>query len=564
MTSRLKLRGYQRAAIDAVYAAWGSGMRRPAIELPTGMGKTVIFGTMADEWIGGTSWVQERPDGAVLVLVHRDELATQAAEKIHMINPDLHVGVVKAGRNDVDAQVIIGSVQTLARRNRLVQLPRIGLVIVDEAHHAAADSYIKILTHVGAFNGSAARPDGARHGRGALAVGVTATMSRNDSRGLGRVWQEIVYTRDIPYGIEHGHLTDVRGFAVTVDGLDLNTVARSGGDYREGSLGDALAESGAGAVIAQKYREHAPDRQGVLFAPTVATAHSIAEDFNSAGIPTAVVTGSTSREDRALAYKRVRAGDTQVLANCMVLTEGFDMPQLSCAVIARPTTSQALYVQMVGRVLRPYPNKTDALVLDVMGVSSRLKLASLADLSDRWPEPRDGESLTEAMLREQGELAEKAAAKERRRLSGKIASFEVDLFHASESVWLKTHKGVWFIPTRSATVFLWPDGVDDSGQETWKIGQCGVYDARGGQWLQGGLTQTYAMAIAEGVAGDLDPTVSNKTRSWRRTPVSDGQKVLAARYGIELERDGEPLRKGELSDLISVHIASRFLDRTVK
>lgn len=551
MTALLKLRPYQREAIDATYAAWGSGMRRPAIELPTGLGKTVIFATMADEWIRA----DDNPD-AVLVLVHRDELATQAAEKIHMVNPDLSVGIVKAGRNDVDAQVIIGSVQTLARESRRRQLPRIGLVIVDEAHHGAADSYIKILEHVGAFKDL---PLG-----GAFAVGVTATMSRNDTRGLGRVWQGIVYQKDIPYGIENGYLTDVRGFGVTVDGLDLSAVAKSGGDYQDGALGDALAQCGAGAVIAQKYREHAPDRQGVLFAPTVATATQFAEDFNAAGIPTEVITGSTPREDRALAYKRTRAGDTQVLANCMVLTEGFDMPQLSCAVLARPTTSQALYVQMVGRVLRPHPGKTDALVLDVMGISSRLKLASMADLSDRWPEPRDGESLAEAMLREQAENAERATQKERRRLSGQIASFEVDLFHRSESVWLRTHKGVWFIPTRSATIFLWPDGTDEAGMETWKIGQCGVYDARGGQWLQDGLTQEYAMAIAERAANDLDPTVSNKTRSWRRTPPSDGQVGLAVRYGIELERDGEPLRKGELSDLISVHIASRILDRTVR
>lgn len=548
----LKLRPYQVESQEAIWAAWDRGVRRPALVLPTGMGKTVIFASLADDFI------KRRPDaGPVLILVHRDELIQQAKAKIHALAPRLRVGIVKAAKNEIFADVIIASVQTLAREKRRMMLPRrIGLVIVDEAHHAAAASYKAVLEHAGCFN-----PLGPAEIPGAVALGVTATMSRNDRLGLGDVWEEVVYKKDIQYGILNGFLTDVRGKTVMVDDLDLGSVARTRGDYAESALGDALTDSGAGVVAAEKYKELAGDRQGVAFWPTVATAYGMAEDFLAAGIPTEVITGKTPHEERELIYKRVRAGETQVLSNCMVLTEGFDMPQLGCAVIGRPTTSQALYVQMVGRVLRPWPGKVDALVLDVMGVSTKLALASIVDLSETRVRPKDDETLAEAMEREAKEAeeagesyAEEAKGK-RIRLSGQVDVKDVDLFHGSASSWLKTRAGVWFVPTREFTFFLWPDDGD-----TWKVGRSSVHSTKGGIWLERELPQEMALAIAEQHAKEADPSVSQRGASWRKDKHgSPAQISLAQSVGI---RDAAEMRKSDLSNAISIHYASKLLDKT--
>lgn len=534
----LPLRGYQSDALEALEADWRSGLTRLAVVLPTGMGKTVVFAHLIKEALDRY--------GRVLVMVHREELAQQAKDKIHSVAPGLRVGIVKAERNEVDADVIVASVQTLARRGRREQIPAdsIGLVVVDECHHAAARTWVEVLTYFGSFAGT-------------RTAGFTATMSREDGRGLGDIWQKVSMTRDIMYGIQNGYLTDVRGKSVTVDGLDLGTVARSRGDYQDGALGDAMEASGAGGVIAQAYAEHAADRQGVLFAPTVSSALAFAADLTYAGIETDVITGNTPREDRELSYKRFAAGDVQVLSNCMVLTEGWDAPWASCAVIARPTQSVGLYIQMVGRVLRPWAagGKRDALVLDVVGVTGRHALKSIVDLTTSDLTLVDGESLAEGTIRD---IKEKGARPAATALSGVIGHEEVDLFHRSTSVWLQTYGGIWFIPTTDWTYFLWPE----ANGITWKVGRKPTWRNRGmtGAWLQEELTLEYAMAWGEQDAAEVDPSISRKTASWRRqsNKPTDGQIGLLARYKLPFT---EGMSRSEASDLISIHMASRDLDR---
>jgi superfamily II DNA or RNA helicase len=168
----LSLRPYQEEAIAAVEAALGRGVRRPLIVLPTGTGKTICFAALI-----------ARRGGSALVLAHRDELLRQAADKLAVADPTLALGVgfVAAERDDVHAPVVVGSVQTLARTRRLQRLPRhFDTVVVDEAHHASARSYRRILAHVE---------------RSPLILGVTATPQRSDRQQLGEVWEQIVYQR---------------------------------------------------------------------------------------------------------------------------------------------------------------------------------------------------------------------------------------------------------------------------------------------------------------------------------------------------------------------------------
>jgi superfamily II DNA or RNA helicase len=547
----LPLRDYQRQAIDAVFRAHADGMRRPAVVLSTGAGKTVIFSHMASEF-------HARTGRRVLVLVHRDELADQALAKLRAIAPHLSAGKVKAGENQVDAHVVVASVQTIVRPARMASLLEsqqryrsFGLVITDEAHHGVAPSYQRIY---------AALPD-------AVHAGFTATMARGDGIGLGSVWEDVVYTKSLAYMISKGYLVQPVGRSVAVDDLDLSAVKQSRGDYQSGSLGSALEESHALAQIAAAYRAYAADRPGVVFTPTVATAHGAAKELEALGLRSAVVTGETPRDERRRIFADYAARRVQVLANCMVLTEGWDAPLASCAVIARPTASQPLYVQMVGRVLRPFPGKADALVLDVVGASETNKLATLVDLEEGlFPERKPcrtcwevpcvcpckgcgGPKPCRACVEEEGSGAAADLV-----LKGTGAA--IDLFASSRSAWLQTRRGVWFIPTGDSHVVLWPqaDGA-------WTVAD--VPKAGAWQRLHEGVDLEAAMSWGEVEAEDRDDGpfgfIANRGASWRwrKTAPSQAQLDKAARLRIVHAPD---VTKAELSDMISVAVASRLID----
>jgi ATP-dependent helicase IRC3 len=537
---QLELRDYQSETLDAVQGAWARDLNRPAVVLPTGSGKTVIFAELVRIlWKLGIKTV---------VLVHRDELVNQAEEKLFNAMPDAKIGVVKAERNEVDAEVLVASVQTLSRETRRDQLTGVGAIIVDEAHHAVAPSYRKIMEHYGCYP-----EDGAK---GIPTVGFTATLARGDNKGLGNVWPEVVYERDIEWMCERGYLVWPRGIKVDIDGLDLTTVARSRGDYQDNDLGRALVSVGAGGHIAKAINEHVPGQPGVVFAPSVDSANAFAEDLNDAGIPAEVVVGTTPLEDRKAIYQRVYDGTTQVLVNCMVLTEGFDLPKLSWTV-PRPTSNPVLYTQIVGRVLRPWPGKSEAIVLDMFGTAGKHRLVTLKDLSKY--SPRDGETMKEAKERHQRELLEKGE------VSGVQTAEEFDLFDRSKSAWLQTYAGLWFVPTRAKVIFLWP-----TGDGHFLIGRCDNRTTEGGEWFSRGqfrrimardadrLQLDYAMSWAEQAAREIDPSVSNREAAWRVNRAKPSPEQVKIANWQKIPYQG--LSKAELSDKLSIHFASRLLD----
>lgn len=536
-------REYQTEAREASNTFWDTAGRRGATVLPTGMGKTVIFAHMCVEHL------YRHP----LILVHRDELIGQAAEKLHSIAPDLTIGVIKAGRNEIGRDVTIASVQTLSRINRLSTLnPKMfGLIIVDEAHHAAADTYVRILKYFGGFE------PGCGLSNGTLVAGFSATLSRNDSRGLGDVWQKVTYKKDILWGIRNKFLSDVKGKRVVVEGLDLSKVRKTGKDFSDGALGEALHSVGIGSAVYQAYVEHAPGRQAVAFLPTVATAYEVAEYCHERGVRAACVTGGTSKEDRNLIYKMVRANEIDILVNCMVLTEGFDIPQLDCVIIARPTQSAPLYVQMVGRGMRMFPGKEYCLVLDLVGASEDNRLATLADLSESLHvKPRDGESLDEAKKREEDDSPQPVTADDARILS----VHDIDLFSSRTSAWLRTDRGYWFIPAGQRIYAVLPE---DSAETRFTVGYfwngMGQRDASGK--LAAGVSLEYGMAWAESEADSFEPMTARSGASWRkkkREPATDKQMNLARRVGVP-NPDG--MTKVELSDAISIVLASNRIDR---
>ena len=547
----IRLRDYQREGIDAVFKAHEEGIRRPALVMATGLGKTVLFAHLVKEFT-------ERTGLRALILVHRDELADQALNKIRSIAPELEIGKVKAVDDQVGAQVMVGSVQTLARKERALRLldaqtyaGNIGLVIVDECHHAAATSYRNLLASLSCFD-----PDSP-----VRALGVTATLARGDGRGLGDIWEEVVFTRSTLWGISQGYLTDVRARQIDLEDLDLKSVKKSGGDYSAKSLGEALMDADAPRVVQQVLSQHAADRRSIIvFTPTVAVAEAI-----SAGLPdSAVVQAATPREERLHIYEQFRTGRLRSIINCAVLTEGFDAPHTDCIVVARPTQSEVLFQQMVGRGLRPSPQtgKSDALVLILSGSGGSIR--TLIDLEPDVVVPvKDGESLAEAYERQEQireEMEDKRARREKANpLRFQLKHKDLDLFKASPAYqWLRTAKGVQFVPLGSnGLILLWPcadtEGLWDvvwvpEGREPW-------------QRLHTCLDLGMAMAWGESEADARSTLNTGKAASWRKKPASEAQ----IRYAGQLRQTVEPgMRAGDVGDLISIALASRKVDRFAK
>ncbi len=355
------LRPYQRDAVDAVLSARRRGTRRMVVCLPTGAGKTVVFAHLAR--------LATRP---VLVIAHREELLSQARSKLERaLGPGAVVSIEQGARRaDAGARVAVCSVRSLRpeRLARLVAGREPGLVIYDECHHAAADDNLRVLRALGCFE-----PDWP----GTL-VGFTATTARGDGRGLDDVFEEIVYARTLPEMVADGYLCPLRGYRIAT-GADLTRVSGGGADFRDDELAEAVDIEERNALVARSIQELARDRRTIAFCVTVAHARNLRRALRALGVRAGMVYGEMPADERAATLRDFAEGRLQALTNVAVLTEGFDDPGVSCVAMARPTRSEGLYAQCVGRGTRLHPEKRDCLVLDFVDASS-LSLCTLPSL----------------------------------------------------------------------------------------------------------------------------------------------------------------------------------------
>jgi superfamily II DNA or RNA helicase len=520
----LILRPYQHAGLAAIEAALERGVTRQCLVWPTGAGKTIVFAVAI-----------ARRGGRALVLVHRDELVQQTIDKFHLIAPDLRVGVVKAERNELDADVVVASVQTVSREARLRQLfATFDTVVVDEAHHAVAETYQRIIDHLTADTAP-------------LLLGVTATPDRLDKLGLQYVFDEIVHQVGLLELMHDGYLTDVRALRIRLS-VDLSHVTRRNGDLAEGELAEVLSRANAPRHVANAYLEHARDRSGVVFTPSVALAHETATALSEAGISAEALDGTTPIEARRAMLRRLATGQTQVLANCMVLTEGFDEPRVACIVNARPTESRALYQQMIGRGLRPYPGKTDCLVLDLVANSTRHELVTAASLFGLDP----NDVATVGVLE-----AEVAATANRRRrgavdVDGELVAETVDLLASRPLAWLQlrgTQVYALELDDRQGYVY-----VEPSEDGLWSV-LFHPTTAWGTtlQSLHAGVAADWALGLGESYARQHSaPALLMRNLYWRSKPPSDQQASQFMRMRWPL-----PMTRGEAKDYASRHYAEQ-------
>lgn len=361
----LDLRPYQSEALEKIRQAYKNGRRRVIVSLPTGTGKTVVFAHFPRYF-----QMKKR----LLVLAHREELLLQARDKFLSLDPELTVGIEQSSsRAPSDAKVVIASVPTLGRAGgtRLTQLnpEEFFLIVVDEAHHAVAPTYQRIFDHFGLF-----APDTSRY-----LVGFTATPRRGDKQGLGAVFQEICYARDLREMIADRYLCPITGWRVN-SGTSLDNVKIRHGDFVESQLAEAVNTVDRNNLLCAAYMKLAKGRRAIVFCVNVAHAIDVCEAFTAAGMRAAAVWGDMSPEDRRATLARFSAGEIDVVTNCNVLTEGFDEPRVGAVIMARPTRSRLLYTQMVGRGTRLHPDKKDLTVIDIADNSKAHQLPGLNDL----------------------------------------------------------------------------------------------------------------------------------------------------------------------------------------
>ncbi len=357
---RFQLRPYQQDAIQSVIEARRRGVRRMVIALPTGAGKTVIFSRLA-----------AMANRKVLVLAHRAELLQQAKEKLERtLDGQGVVDIEQASSRATDeAKIVVASLRSL-HAERLASLRAqhdFGLVIYDECHHAPAEDNQRILRELGVFESD---------WTGTL-LGFTATTMRGDGKGLDEVFEEIVYSRDLPEMIRDGYLVTLRGYRISTH-ADLQHIGGSG-DFDIEELEEAVNIEDRNALVARSIQELARDRRTIVFCVTVAHARNLARALAVLGVPSGLIHGEMKAEDRADVLARFRSGEIQAITNVAVLTEGFDDPGVSCIAMARPTRSVGLYSQCAGRGTRLYPGKEDCLILDFVDVSA-MSLVTLPSL----------------------------------------------------------------------------------------------------------------------------------------------------------------------------------------
>lgn len=329
------LRPYQSGAIDRARQSVIAGHRRIVLVAPTGSGKTQVA-------VGIAQGAIERGN-KVLFMAHREELVAQASARLDSV--DIDHGIIMAGNKRVrpECQVQVGSVFTLVRR----RLPDASVVILDEAHHANAASFKKILeTYPEAFH-----------------IGLTATPYRLDGQGLGFFYTNLIEVVTISDLILEKLLVSPREFAPSAP--DMTKVHVIAGDFNEAEATAVMMDPVLIGDIVTWWKKLAEGRTTVCFATSVAHSQAIVQSFLDAGVAAAHIDGNTPKEERREVLARLADGRVTIVSNCNILTEGWDLPACSAVILARPTLSKSLYKQMVGRGLRGgVDGKDDCIVLD--------------------------------------------------------------------------------------------------------------------------------------------------------------------------------------------------------
>ena len=338
----MNLRPYQNKAIEDIRHHFSRGKKRILLVAPTGSGKTVIASSMMQK-------AKERSKFNLFV-AHRRELVMQCSRKLSDFG--LNHGVIMAQKSpNMMADIQVASIQTFASRKDRDDFikPKADVIILDEAHRSVSGQFQELIK---------VYPN-------AFIIGLTATPCRNDGRGLGNVYEELVEAGSIKELTKLGYLVPNRIVAPTIP--DLQKIRIVAGDYEKKALTKKMNTAKLVGDIVSHWIKYGENRATVVFATSIAHSKHIANIFRQNGVPSGHIDSEQNELERETQLANLNSGKIKVLSNCQILTEGWDQPKISCVIIARPTKSYPMYLQMVGRTLRPYPNKKDTLIIDHSG-----------------------------------------------------------------------------------------------------------------------------------------------------------------------------------------------------
>ncbi|TVY46911.1 putative mitochondrial ATP-dependent helicase [Lachnellula occidentalis] len=353
---KIRLRQYQEECIQAVLSHLEKGDKRLGISLATGSGKTVIFTQLIDR-------VKPHAQGAdqTLILAHRQELVEQAARHCTNAYPTKSVEIeMSSMRASGSADITVASIQSITSGDRISKFnpSRFKLVLVDEAHHIVAPGYMRALEHFGLSKAQASSP---------ALVGVSATLSRFDGLRLGAAIDQIVYHKDYIDMIGEKWLSDVI-FTTVHTKADISKVKKgANGDFKAGELSGVVNTDEINKVTVRSWLAKTEGRKSTLvFCVDLAHVEGLTNTFRQHGIDARFITGDTPKPERSSRLDAFKRGDFPVLVNCGVFTEGTDIPNIDCVLLARPTKSRNLLVQMIGRGMRLHPGKKDCHIIDMV------------------------------------------------------------------------------------------------------------------------------------------------------------------------------------------------------
>ncbi|MBK8483152.1 MAG: DEAD/DEAH box helicase [Saprospiraceae bacterium] len=329
----ITLRPYQLEAIDKIFQKWHSGFRSILFQMPTGTGKTILFADIVRQ--------EFQKEKKILIVVHKKELLNQAKDEL--INLSIDFGIIMAGEIPDNSKIVqIASIQTLSKRD----YPDADLIIIDESHHGVAKTYKELWDIY---------PN-------AKFLGVTATPIRLNGDGFDDLFDELITSDSIQKFISKGFLVPVTHFVCSTP--DLSKIKLRIGDYDKLPLSHIMMQDFIMSDLVRSYREKCPGKSAIVFAVNVEHSKQIAAVYNRAGISAAHIDSSTPALEREKILTDFRNKKIKIVSNVEIITEGFDFPECEVVQLARPTKSLALYLQMVGRVMRPAVGKTEGIVLD--------------------------------------------------------------------------------------------------------------------------------------------------------------------------------------------------------
>jgi superfamily II DNA or RNA helicase len=517
------LRPYQEAAVDAACEALDKH-RNTIVVAPTGAGKTIMLSALVGK--------RHRAGKKVLVMQHRDELVAQNKSKFEKINPYLTTSIVNGTVKHWDGDAVFSMVQTISREKNMAKRPAFDMVVIDESHHAAADTYVRVIKAVKEDNPNVE------------IVGFTATPNRGDGKGLRKVFNNCSHQIEITTLIREGFLVPPKTYVVDCGVRDqLNNVKRKGNDFDMDEVEAIMNRRVINNKVVEEWFKYASDRKTVVFCSTIKHAEDLTNTFLDCDVNAELVTGETPKPERAQILHDLAHGDVQVVVNVAVLTEGFDAPPVSCVVLTRPCSQKGTMVQMIGRGLRTvdpeeFPDviKTDCIVLDFgTSVLTHGSLEDAVNLDDR----EKGEAPTKICSECESEIpmsaqvcpicgTEIVSESEEKEELVRFTMTEYDLMQMSPFLWMDLFGDGCLMVAMGFEGFV---GVANTSNLSISFGK----RSKGKLKVLSVGQKVQAMAAADDFLREIEDTnAANKTKRWLSQRATPKQVEHLLAQGVEV------------------------------